>query len=214
LSRATWILFGCGWLVAGCGGAPETASKNSTFYDWATGGAAASAAAGEQFEQRYPPLDLAETQPNPEYVGVTVVRGGVHLSRPKNWHVREAGNDPGHSYIQYISPKAYSFGVYELPDSPSDSWRDVLSRYEDDVTAAGAQIVGRRVPMATWRGQGRAFSIERKVDAAKRPLVSHSREFVLRGDHRIVIVQVVHEGENLSALDEELIRVVRTFEVL
>src|SRR4051812_32033331 len=99
------LLLGCSWTVAGCGGAPDTAAKNRTFYDWssAAGGGASSA----QFEQRYPKLDLAEKAPAPEFIGVTVVRGGVHLSRPKNWTIREASNEPGRAFVQYTSPKAY-----------------------------------------------------------------------------------------------------------
>ena len=204
------LLLACGWL-AGCGGAPDTAARNRTFYDWTVAGPGNTAA---QFEQRYPPLDLAEKQPNPEYLGVLVVRGGIRLSRPKEWMIREASNEPGRAYIQYTSPRAYSFGIYERPDSPSDLWRDVLTRYEDDVASVGAKAVGKRVPVATWRGQGRAYSIERKVEAAKRPLISRSREIVLRGEHRIVIVQIVHDGEDLSAIDAELARVVGTMEVL
>jgi hypothetical protein len=211
LSRSALILIGCGCLVAGCGGAPDTATKNRTFYDWAV--ASGSGSAG-QFEQRYRPLDLAEASPKPEYIGVTVLRGGVHLSRPKGWMLREAGNEPGQSFIQYISPRAYSFGLYERPDAPTELWRDVLNRYEDDVASVGAKIVGRRVPIATWRGQGRAYTVERNVEAAKRPLVSHSREIVLRGEHRILVVQIVHEGEDLSAIDQELMRVINTLEVL
>ena len=199
----------CGWL-AGCGGAPDTAAKNRTFYDWTVAGGNTAA----QFEQRYRPLDLAEKQPNPEYIGVTVVRGGVRLSRPKEWMIREASNEPARAYIQYISPRAYSFGIYERTDSPDDLWRDILTRYEDDVASVGAKAVGRRIPVATWRGQGRAYSIERKVEAAKRPLISRSREVVLRGEHRIVIVQIVHDGEDLSAIDAELARVIGTLEVL
>ena len=145
---------------------------------------------------------------------VTIVQGGVHLSRPKNWMIREASNDPGRAYIQYISPKAYSFAIYERPDAPTELWKDVLNRYEDDVSSVGAKVVGKRVPVATAIGQGRAYTIERTVDAAKRPFVSHSREVVLRGDHRIVIVQIVQQAENLSAVEDELLRVIGTLEVL
>jgi hypothetical protein len=187
------------------------AVKNRTFYDWAvpTGGSSAG-----EFEQRYRPLDLAEASPNPEYIGVTVVRGGVHLSRPKNWTIREASNEPGHAFIQYISPNAYSFSIYERPDSTSDLWRDILQRYEDDVNAAEAKIIGGRVPFATAQGQGRAFTIERKVAAAKRPFMSRSREILLRGDHRIVLIQLVHQDEDMSAIDRELMRAVTSLEVL
>ena len=200
----------CAWLL-GCGGAPDTAQRNRTFYDWTVAGPGSAAG---QFEQRYPPLDFAEKAPNPEYIGVTVVRGGVRLSRPKEWMIREASIEPARAYIQYTSPRAYSFGIYERPDSPADLWRDILTRYEDDVASVGAKAVGRRVPVATWRGQGRAYSVERKVEAAKRPLISRSREIVLRGEHRVVIVQIVHDEADLSAIDAELARVVGTLEVL
>src|SRR5262245_4221701 len=106
-------------MIAGCGGAPESAAKNRTFYDWSVASGGASAG---QFEQRYPRLDFGEKPPNPEYIGVTIVRQGVHLSRPRNWMIREASNEPGRSFIQYTSPKAYSFGIYERPDSPTDLW--------------------------------------------------------------------------------------------
>lgn len=197
--------------LAGCGGASDNATRNRTFYDWSSAGPGNTTA---QFEQRYPPLDFAEKLPNPEYIGVSIVRGGVRLSRPKEWMVREASNEPGRAYIQYTSPNAYSFGIYERPDSPDDLWRDILNRYEDDVASVGAKVVGKRVPVATWRGQGRAYSIERKVEAAKRPLISRAREVVVRGEHRVVIVQIVHDGEDLSGIDAELARVVGTLEVL
>jgi hypothetical protein len=204
-------LLGCAWIVAGCGGAPDTASKNRTFYDWSVATAGGSSA---QFEQRYPKLDLAAKEPVPEFIGVTVVRGGVHLSRPKNWTIREASIEPGRSFIQYTSPRAYSFAIYERPDAPGELWRDVLNRYEEDVTSVGAKVVGKRVPVATAIGQGRAFTIERNVEAAKRPFVSRSREILLRGEHRIVIVQIVNQAENLSAVEDELLRAVSTLEVL
>lgn len=208
-----FLLLGGAALLTACSGAPDTAAKNRTFYDWtvATSGDASAAAA---FEQRYPPLDLAGAPPMPEYLGYTVLRGGVHLSRPKNWMLRDANNEPAKAVAQYISPNAYTFALYERPDSPLDPWRDVIHRYERDVKASGATIAGGRVPLATAIGQGRAYTIEREVEAAKRPLVSRSREVLLRGEHRIVLVQVVHEGEDLSAVDRELLRVFETLEVL
>jgi hypothetical protein len=199
-----------GLLSVACGGASETAAKNRTFYDWTTGGGASAA----EFEKRYPPLDQAPVEPLPEYVGVTVVRDGVHLSRPRNWLIREANGDPGRSYIQYVSPKAYIFALYERTDAPTDLWRDVMGRYEDDLKSAGVKATGQRVPIASFLGQGRAYAVERKVEAAKKPLVSHSREILMRGEHRIVLVQVVHEGENLAGIDQELMRVLMTLEVL
>jgi hypothetical protein len=212
LKRTIAIAFGWTIGLAGCGGAPDTAAKNKTFYDWSVG--SSEGASRGQFEQLYPRLDLGESPSNVAFTGVSILRGGVHLSRPRGWKIREASNDPGRSFIQYTSPRAYSFGIYERPDSPGDPWRDVLNRYEDDVSSVGAKVVGKRVPVATWMGQGRAYTIERSVDAAKRPFTSHSREIVLRGEHRIVVVQIVQQAENLAAVDSELLRVITTLEVL
>jgi len=184
--------------------------RNRTFYDYA----GRNAAVPEIFERRYPRLDLAESPPNPEYIGVAVLHDGVVFSRPRNWTIREAINDPGRSYITYVSPRAYSFALYERADPPRDSWREVLGRYEEDVASVGAKMIGGRIPVATWHGQGRAYSIERQVEATKKPLISHSREIVLRGDHRIVLVQIVHEGWDVSGIEEELVRTIDSLEVL
>jgi hypothetical protein len=197
--------------MVGCSGAQDTATQNRTFYDWTVATGATGAA---DFEQRYPPLDLAGAPPLPEYIGVTVLRGGIHLSRPRNWMLRDGTNQPGQAFVQYISPNAYSFAVYERPEAPTELWRDVMQRFEDDTSSVGAKVVGGRVPMATFEGQGRAYTVERQVEAAKRPLASRSREYLIRGRTRIVLVQIVHEGEDLSAIDEELGRVVRTLQVL
>ncbi len=208
---AVWFgILGQAWLWA-CSGAPETARGNRVFYDWAVATGPTGAA---DFEQPYPPLDLLGAPPLVGYRGVTVVRGGVHLSRPANWKLREGDNTPGRAFVQYISPSAYTFSIYERPESTEELWRSVLQRFEDDTRSLGAKIVGGRVPMATQIGQGRAYTIERQVEAAKSPIVGHSREYLVRGESRIVLVQVVHEGEDLSAINQELLRVIGTLEVL
>jgi hypothetical protein len=194
------------------GGAPEIATKNKTFYDWPSG--AAAGAFGSEFEQRYPPLDAAAMPPQLEYIGVTIVRGGVHLSRPFDWHIREGSNDPGRAFIQYISPRAISFAVYERSDSPRDPWRDVMARYESDCASVGAKITGKGLPIATYIGQGRVYSVERKVDSAKRAFFGYSREILLRGEHRVVLVQVVRQRGDLADIDDELMRVINTLEAL
>ena len=199
-----------GFLLVGCGGPPPSATKNRTFYDWAV---ATGDGAQQEFELPYPPLDLIEQAPNPAYVGVSVLRGGVRLSKPANWRMRDAGNVPGQAYLSYISPSAYSFALYERPDSPRDPWRDVMGHYEADAKALGARIASQRVPVSTGVGQGRAYTIEREVEAAKRPLVSKSREYLVRGDSRIVLVQIVYQGE-IAEVDDELLRVIDTLEVL
>lgn len=196
--------------LSACSGAPAEAQKNRTFYDWST---AVSSTTGE-YEEPYPPLDLAAAAPPVRYKGVTVLRHGVHLSRPSDWALRDGDNTPGQAFVQYISPNAYAFAIHERPESIQEPWRDVMRRFEDDARALGAKIVGGAVPVATRLGQGRAYTIEREVEAPKKPLTSHSREYLLRGRTRIVLVQIVHEGEDLSSVDQELLRVVNTLEVL
>jgi hypothetical protein len=195
--------------LCACSGSPEIAQKNRTFYDWAT----AVSSTGE-FEEAYPPLDLSAAAPRVRYKGVTVLRRGIHLSRPNDWVLRDGSSTPGQAFVQYISPNAYAFAIHERPESVQELWRDVMRRFEDDTRALGAKIVGAAVPIATQIGQGRAYTIEREVEAPKKPLTSRSREYLLRGQSRIVLVQIVHEGEDLSAADQELLRVINTLEVL
>jgi hypothetical protein len=195
--------------LCACSGAPGVAEKNRTFYDWST---AVASTTGE-FEEAYPPLDFSAA-PLGRYKGVTVLRHGIHLSRPTDWILRDGDNTPGQAFVQYISPNAYAFAIHERPESVQELWRYVMGRFEDDTRAVGAKIVGAAVPIAVHLGQGRAYTIEREVDAPKKPLTSRSREYLLRGRTRIVLVQIVHEGEDLSAADQELLRVINTLEVL
>ena len=124
--------------------------------------------------------------------------------------MRNASNRPGEPYIHYVSPNAYSFAVYQRRDPPGDPWTDIIDRYTKDVESVGAKITGRLVPMATSNGQGRAFTIDRDVEAAKRPLESRSREIVLKSGKLVVLVQIVHQEQNLEAVDDELLRAVAT----
>jgi hypothetical protein len=164
---------------------------------------------GPALEVPYPPLDRAEGNGSPAWLGVSVLHGGVRFARPNNWSVRDASLDAGRGYILYVSPSAYSFAIYERSDAPTDVWRDVQSRYESDVAAAGAKVVGRHVPIATGVNQGRAYTIERKT-----PLPSRSREYLLRSEHRVVLVQVVSQDRDLTRLGSELLDVLSHLEVL
>jgi hypothetical protein len=120
---------------------------------------------------------------------------------------------PERRYVEYVSPNEYMVAVYELLESPLDPWREVEGRYEEGAKKAGADIVGERVPMATENAQGRAYLVRRPVAAAKGPLVNYSNEYLLRSDNRIVLVQIVHHGEKLAPVDDELRRVIETLEV-
>jgi hypothetical protein len=205
------------WVLAAsaCGGAAEPPVRRTVFDPTASAvnvapvEVSANANANTQLESPYPPLDRTEFPGGAAWTGVTVLRGGVRFSRPSQWMIRDASLDPGHAYIQYVSAKAYSFAIYERSDAPTDLWRDVEQRYEDDVAAEGAKVVGRRVAMATGSNQGRAYTVERKE-----PLSSRSREILLRSDHRVVLVQVVSQDPDLSRLSGELLEVLAHLEVL
>ena len=161
-----------------------------------------------QFEQPYPPLDKP-----PDYIGVQVFGGAVRLSRPKNWVIRSASNVPEKRYIEYVSPDQYVVAIYERLESPWDPWRVVMHRYEQDVERSGGVLLSKGVPMATWNAQGRAYLVERPVTAPKSPLEAHSREYLLRSDERIVLLQVVHPGKSVQPISAELLRPLSTMQV-
>jgi hypothetical protein len=195
----------------GCASGPEpSAFKNPVFYQYDS---FAGPAAKGAIEQHYPPLDLNEAPPLPEYMGVSLMTGAVHLSRPKNWVIRAANSQPEHRYVEYVSPHEYMVAVYELVDSPVDPWLDVMQRYEDQAKDAGADLLGSRVPVATANAQGRGYFVRRAVAAAKGPMLNYSNEYLLRSDNRIVLLQIVHHDESMTPLEGELRRVVETFEV-
>lgn len=197
--------------LAGCASGPEPeAFQNKVFYQYD----AYSAASLHGLEQHYPPLDKGEAPPLPEYVGVTVLGGAVHLSRPRNWVIRAGNPQPEHRYIEYVSPQEYMVAVYETVESPWDPWLDVMNRYEDQAKKSGADFLGQRIPMATANSQGRGYLVRRAVPAAKGPLLNYANEYLLRSDNRIVLLQIVHHDAPVKPLDEELRRLVETFEVL
>ena len=194
-------------LAAGCGGGiSSVAEKNKTFYAYDT----ASKDLIDLFERPYPPLDHRADPPKPEYRGVSVLNGRVHVSRPTEWVLRKASNEPGRRYVQYVSPKEYVFAVYEWPDHADAPWREVIARYEGAAKASHAELLERRVPMATWNAQARAYVVRRRVPASKQAYVNTSLELLARNDRRIVLVQIVHQGESVGELTGELLRVVDT----
>ncbi|MDP9151422.1 MAG: hypothetical protein M3O36_15980 [Myxococcota bacterium] len=200
-------------LATACGGASD-AARSATVFD--PGSAAVNVApvdltSGQAtaLEAPYPLLDAVGGPGRPPSVGVAVLHGEVRFSRPTRWMIRDASVERGHGYILYVSPDAYSFAIYERSDPPAAPWTDIERRYEEDVTAAGAKASGWRVPVATLTNQGRAYTVERK-----QPLASRSREILLRGSHRVVLVQIVSQDPDLSRLGPELLEVANHLEVL
>lgn len=210
--RLLAVLFGlAATSAAGCGGGPPPAAfENKTFYQYdslvATGGGGA--------ERLYPPLDQQARAGLPEYIGVSILGGTVHLSRPKNWKIRRLSMTPERRFIEYVSPDEYIFAIYERTDSAIDPWRGVLQRYEEDAKASGAELVGARVPIATWNAQGREYVVRRKIKGQKGPYVHLSREILLRSDHRVDLVEIVHQGDTLAGISDEMLRVMETLELL
>jgi hypothetical protein len=210
LGLTTALVLGACSLCA-CGGTPEkVAFENKVFYQYDT---LNPAQAAKSLETHYPPLDKGETPPLPEYMGMSVLGDVVHISRPKDWVIRAGSLNPEHRYIEYVSPNEYMVAVYELVESPLNVWLDVMGRYEQQAKKSGADLLGQRVPMATTNSQGRGYLVRRPVPAAKGPLINYSNEYLLRGEHRIVLLQIVHHDMNLAPLDAELRRVVETLEV-
>jgi hypothetical protein len=205
------LLFAIG--TGACGGAAPP-PPSSTIFD--PSGSPASPApvdvtSSPEIERPYPSLDGQATDAG-RWSGVSVLGGAVRFSRPPRWTIRDAGLEPGHAFVRYVSPSAYSFAIYERPDSPGKSWRELLERYEGEVTANGAKAIGLRIPMATGTNQGRAYTIDRKIES-KEPVLSRSREILLRGAHHVVLVQIVSTEENLSRIASELLEILRRLEV-
>jgi hypothetical protein len=195
---------------AGCGGGPPPAAfENRTFYQYddliATGGNAS--------ERPYPPLDQKARPGLPEYIGVSILGGTVHLSRPSNWKIRRLSMAPERRYIEYVSPNEYLFAIYERTDSAIDPWREVLERYEEDAKASGAELLGARIPVATGNAQGREYVVRRRIKGQKAPYTNLSREVVLRSEHRVDVVEIVHQGETPAGISDELLRVMETLEL-
>jgi hypothetical protein len=165
------------------------------------------------FEVAYPPLDLAAQPGRTEYVGVSVLGSSVRLSRPIGWHIRRASNTPGFRFVEYVSPREYLFALYERFDSPGSAWSDVLPRYEDDAKKV-VDWEGKAIPTAGYDTQGREYVVRRKVKGQRAPYVNTSREFVFRGEHSFVLVEIEHQGRSDALVEGELLRTIQTLSVL
>jgi hypothetical protein len=203
-------LLACAAALSGCAHGPEpVALQNKVFYQYD----ANNASQAKELESAYPSLDKADQPPLPRYVGVSVLGDAVRLSRPRDWVIRAGSMQAEHRYIEYVSPNEYMVTVYELVESPLDPWTGILARYEEEGSKSGADFVGKHIPMATWNAQGRGYVVRRAVPAAKAPLVNYANEYILRSDRRLVLLQIVHHDENIAPLQDELRRVVETFQV-
>jgi hypothetical protein len=196
--------------VNGCGGSSAVAQQNRTFYSFESG---VDETARRQAEWRYPPLDAAGHSPVLSYQGYAVLNGRVRLSRPNDWVLRGASDEPGKRYIQYLSPRAFLVSLYERPDVYDTPWPQVLKRYEAEAHDTKAELLTRRVPVASFGSQGRAFVVRRHVPGARGAYETLSHEVVARGERRVVLVQVLPQGGSLTPIWGELQRTLETLEV-
>lgn len=194
--------------VTGCGGSPTAPASDQVFY--LHGGGVVDR--NFSWETYFKPLDQPATERTPRVVGVGVLSGDVRLGRPIDWSVRSADLTPHHRYISYQSPRQFIFSIYERIDSPEDTWTDVERRYEADVTAQGGQILSGRMPIATANTQGRAYFVRTKVPA-KPAYLNNAREVLIRGNHRLMLVQVVHTGESVESIEDEIATVLKSITV-
>ena len=192
-----------------CGGS----SASRTVFDPTGGIAPVDVTSSADLEHAYPPLDSPDVPGSKGWIGVAVLHDAVRFARPRQWRIRDASLEPRHAYIRYVSPNAYSFAIYERTDGYDAAWKEIFQHYEADVAASGAKIVGEHIALATSANQAREYTIERKVDA-KPPLTSRSRELLVRGERRIVLVQIVTDEESLSRTAGELLDVLNHLEVL
>jgi hypothetical protein len=197
---------GLGWVLCAlgtaCGGGE--ANRNRTFYSIDESPESPKAVKHEIALQR-----LDANVGGRAFVGMSVLDGKVNISRPADWRVRRAalGDD---AYIEYVSPRGFICALYDRHGSKS--WTTLDEDYIDDVDGGKAKATSKDVPVATANAQGRAFTIERKVAGARGPYENTSREIILRGSHRAVLVEIVFEGKSIDAFDE-LLHVFETLEV-
>lgn len=209
-TRAAGLLgFTLSLLVTACAAGPDpVAFTNRTFYEYGSGrdpGVDKSA-----FEKAYPPLDIVDKN----YMGVQVLTGIVRFSRPTNWVIRRASIQPAQRYIEYVAPSQLMLVIYERLESTEDPWRTIMGRFESELEKEGGKVIGQPVPFASFNAQGREYVIERAVAAPKMPFVNRSREILLRSAHRVVLVQVVHQGDTPAQISDELLPVLSSMQVL
>ena len=67
------------------------------------------------------------------------------------------------------------------------------------------------MPVGTANTQGRAYVIRTKVPA--RPeYQNYAHEMLIRGDHRLMLVQVIH-GESVEPIEDEVAAVLKSITV-
>jgi hypothetical protein len=197
-------------LCCACASQPAPqAYDNRVFYEYDAGG---DGNLSEILERPFDDLDI-ESSPR-VFEGVEILGGVARYSRPKDWIIRGGSLRAEARFIEYVSPRQAVISVYERLESPEDTWGVVLERYEKDTEAQGGLFQGKAVPIATFDSQGRAYDVKRGVPAGVEPFISYSREYVMRSDNRIVLIQIVRPREDFGEAEPELLDFVRSIRVL
>jgi hypothetical protein len=195
-------------LATGCGGSPTAPAQDKVFY---LHGANPAGNKNNNWETYFKPLDADASDRTPRVVGVGILSGDVRLGRPIDWYVRSADYTAQRRHISYQSPRQFLFSIFERIDSPEDTWTDVERRYEADVAAEGSTILAGRMPVGTANTQGRAYVIRTRVPA--RPEYQNfAHEVLIRGDHRLMLVQIIH-GESVEPIEDEIATVLKSITV-
>ena len=193
-----------GALAIGCGGSPTAPQRDEVFYLHSTGISDRS----YSWETYFKPLDQSQNERLPRIVGVGVLLGDVRFGRPIDWVIRSADYTPQHRFISYQSPRQFLFSIFERVDHPDDTWTDVLRRYEADVDEQGSQILSSRAPFATANTQARSYVLKTRVPS--RPeYQNYAHEVLIRSDHRLLLVQIVH-GENVESTEDEMVAAIKS----
>lgn len=207
---AVSILAVLGFASFACSSRPSpVAYDNRVFYEYDGGGGKD---LGEFLEAPVKELDgdLAEKP----FIGVEILGGVARYSRPADWVIRRGSIRPEGRFIEYVSPLQVVISVYERLESPRDTWGSILSRYESDTEKQGGTLLGKSVPLATYDSQARAYDVRRKIPAGSEPFISYSREYVVRSDHRIVLVQIVRPRSDYGEAAPQLTKFVQSIRVL
>lgn len=195
-------------LAIGCGGSPSAPKTDEVFY--LHGGGVIDK--DRSWEVYFPKLDREKTVTLPRYVGVGVLDGDVRFSRPIDWTIRDADYTAERRFIQYQSPRQFTFSIYERVDPNREPWSDVLKRYEEETRGQGALLLANRQPIGTANSQGRAYLMRTTVKAKPKPYEAYSTEILVRSEQRVLLVQIVHRG-HIDPIGEEVTQAVSSLVV-
>jgi hypothetical protein len=182
----------------GCGGASVAPEKDDVFY--LHGGGVIDK--NKSYETYFPKLDRVKTVAVPKLVGVGILEGDARFARPIDWTLRDADYTPEKRFISYQSPRQFIFSVLERLDPPTDTWSQVLVRYEVETRDLGGKILAGRQPIGTANGQGRSYLLRSAVRGKPQNFESYATEILVRNERRTLLVQIVHSGEIAIIADE------------